>query len=300
MRKHLRVRSRRSDHDRNDRSEVTVAKQRVYELARDLGRESKEVLARAQELGLDVKTASSGLDEDAGALVRLSFEETDRASAEAPGSAELEATEARPDGSAEQDAVGAVAAEDVPEPETAEAPIGEAVDVEPAGDATGGNDRVLLLEPGITAHDFARMVGTRTGDVVRELMSMGELVPGGGTIPTGALERLGTTFGYEVLVADVEEVEEEVGPQRYPRRIRRRPGQPRISTTGGDGHGPRRPRQDPGPGHHPQGQRDRWGSRGDHPAHRCVPSVTGREHDHLHRYARPRSVHRAPSSRAQT
>jgi translation initiation factor IF-2 len=214
MRKHLRVRSRRSDHNRNDRSEVTVAKQRVYELARDLGRESKEVLARAQELGLDVKTASSGLDEDAAALVRLSFEETDRASAEAPGSAELEATEARPDGSAEQDAVGAVAAEDVPEPETSEAPIGEAVEVEPAGDATGGNERVLLLEPGITAHDFARMVGTRTGDVVRELMSMGELVPGGGTIPTGALERLGATFGYEVLVADVEEVEEEVGPQR--------------------------------------------------------------------------------------
>ena len=71
MQNHLRVRSRRSDHDRNDRPEVTVAKQRVYELARDLGRESKEVLARAQELGLDVKTASSGLDEDAAALVRL-------------------------------------------------------------------------------------------------------------------------------------------------------------------------------------------------------------------------------------
>jgi translation initiation factor IF-2 len=39
-----------------------VAKQRVYELARDLDLESKVVLARAQELGIDVKTASSGLD----------------------------------------------------------------------------------------------------------------------------------------------------------------------------------------------------------------------------------------------
>ncbi|MCB1245632.1 MAG: translation initiation factor IF-2 N-terminal domain-containing protein, partial [Acidimicrobiia bacterium] len=42
-----------------------MAKVRVYELARELGEESKEVLARAQELGIDVKTASSGLDEEA-------------------------------------------------------------------------------------------------------------------------------------------------------------------------------------------------------------------------------------------
>ena len=38
--------------------------QRVYELARDMGLDSKEVLARAQELGIEVKTASSGLAED--------------------------------------------------------------------------------------------------------------------------------------------------------------------------------------------------------------------------------------------
>ena len=61
-----------------------MAKQRVYELARDLGLESKDVLARAQELGIEVKTASSGLDEDATALVRLSYEET---AAESPGAA---------------------------------------------------------------------------------------------------------------------------------------------------------------------------------------------------------------------
>ncbi|VAW06049.1 hypothetical protein MNBD_ACTINO02-263, partial [hydrothermal vent metagenome] len=41
-----------------------MAKSRIYELARELGRESKEVLERAQELGLPVKTASSGLDEE--------------------------------------------------------------------------------------------------------------------------------------------------------------------------------------------------------------------------------------------
>jgi translation initiation factor IF-2 len=41
---------------------------RVYELARELGLESKDVLERAQELGIEVKTASSGLDDDSEAL----------------------------------------------------------------------------------------------------------------------------------------------------------------------------------------------------------------------------------------
>ena len=48
---------------------------RVYELARELGLESKDVLARVIELGIDVKTASSGIADDDAALVRLSYEE---------------------------------------------------------------------------------------------------------------------------------------------------------------------------------------------------------------------------------
>jgi len=49
---------------------------RVYELARELGVESKEVLARAAELGITVSSASSGLDEDTVAFIRLAFEES--------------------------------------------------------------------------------------------------------------------------------------------------------------------------------------------------------------------------------
>ena len=52
-----------------------MAKQRIYELARTLGLKSKEVLTRAQELGIAARTASSGLEEDEAALVTLSFEE---------------------------------------------------------------------------------------------------------------------------------------------------------------------------------------------------------------------------------
>jgi hypothetical protein len=48
---------------------------RVYELARDLGLESKDVLARVHELGIEAKTASSGIGDDDAALVRLSYDE---------------------------------------------------------------------------------------------------------------------------------------------------------------------------------------------------------------------------------
>ena len=67
-----------------------MAKTRIYELARTLDIESKDVLARAQELGLEVKTASSGLDEDEAELVRLSYQEDAAAEQPAP-EAEAEA-----------------------------------------------------------------------------------------------------------------------------------------------------------------------------------------------------------------
>jgi translation initiation factor IF-2 len=172
-----------------------VAKQRVYELARELGRESKDVLARAQELGIEVKTASSGLDEDATALVALSFDE-----------------EATP-----EPETAPAAADVTPEPEVAPEPevVGEA-ETAPETPPAPTDDRVLLVEQGITVQDFARMIGTRNGNVTKELMSMGEMVPGGGTIPAGAIEPLGKVFGYDVLVTEgEEEPEEDTAPKRH-------------------------------------------------------------------------------------
>ena len=180
-----------------------MAKIRVYELARDLGRESKDVLERAQELGLEVKTASSGLDEEAVALVRVSYD----------------------------DATGTVSAEeptpvaDQPTPAAAEtAPVGDetppaAAETAPVGDeappADGDEERVLLVEPGITVHELARMIQIRTAEIVKTLMFMGEMVPGGGEIPVKALEPLGKELGWEFLVAEADEEEVDEGRQRH-------------------------------------------------------------------------------------
>ena len=168
-----------------------MAKTRVYELARELGRESKDVLSRARELGIEVKTASSGLDEDAAALVRSSYDDEKPSVVEEPSIA------------AEPPAVSSEPAKD------------EDGDSEPSDDedelsqADGGDDeeKVLLVEPGITVHDLARMIQIRTAEIVKTLMFMGEMVPGGGEIPVAAIEPLGRELGWELLVAESDEEE---------------------------------------------------------------------------------------------
>ncbi len=226
-----------------------MAKQRIYELARIMGLESKEVLARAQELGLDVKTASSGLEEDEAALVTLSFEETGQTEAAAVPAAEA-VVEVAADEVVEEEALVEAAAAEVaavapdvdpvaapplveePAPSSSEAP----------SEVADGEDRILIVQQGVTAHDFARLVGARTGDVVRELMQMGELIPGGGQIPEDSIEALGKIYGLDVLVEEAEVVEEEEVLQRSiveyeddPATLRARP--PVVTVMGHVDHG---------------------------------------------------------------
>jgi len=142
------------------------------------------VLARAQELDIEVKTASSGLDEGAAALVRMSFDDT----TETPE--EIESAPVTP-------------------------PVAED-DVNDSGTLAPEEEKVLLVEPGVTVHDLARLLKIRTAEIVKTLMFMGEMVPGGGEIPVDAIERLGQELGWEILVAESDEEEEEdTGRERF-------------------------------------------------------------------------------------
>ncbi len=71
-----------------------MSKKRLYEIAKELGKESKEVVARAKELGLDVKSHSSSVEEAVAAKIAASFK-----SAAAP---KAEAKPAAPKASAEK------------------------------------------------------------------------------------------------------------------------------------------------------------------------------------------------------
>ncbi len=171
-----------------------MAKQRVYELARELGLESRDVLERAQELGVEVKTASSGLDDDSVALVRLSYEE----------GAGRPSPVASPESDPEEDAVS----DELP---------AAGVEAEVEEELEAAEEKVLLVEAGLTTHELARMTQTRTVLIVQALMEMGEMVPADGTIPTGAIEALGRKFGYDLLVAesDEESADEDQGTTRH-------------------------------------------------------------------------------------
>jgi len=192
-----------------------VAKVRVYELARELGHESKDVLERARDLGIEVKTASSGLDEEAVALVRMSYEEASKTATEADVTTAVDPSEEP------QPAVDESAASDeervVTEAHTEEEASTVTDDGEDEGEDEGEDqdDKVLLVEPGITVHELARMVKIRTAEIVKTLMFMGEMVPGGGEIPLKAIEPLGRELGWELLVAESDEEEEEQGRQRH-------------------------------------------------------------------------------------
>ena len=50
-----------------------MSKKRLYEIAKELGKESKEVVARAKELGLEVKNHASSVEAAAAEKIVASF-----------------------------------------------------------------------------------------------------------------------------------------------------------------------------------------------------------------------------------
>ena len=56
-----------------EEEDIICLKKRLYEIAKELGKESKEVVARAKELGLDVKSHSSSVEAAAAEQIAASF-----------------------------------------------------------------------------------------------------------------------------------------------------------------------------------------------------------------------------------
>jgi translation initiation factor IF-2 len=140
---------------------------RVYELARDLGVDSKDLLQQAQDLGIEVKTASSGLDEEAAELLRL-----------AVAGDEPEAVE-----EAEPEAPEAIAEAAEPEPEP-----------EPELD-------IVSIPSGASVTVFAEALGVPAKDVVGRLLTMGQPVGAGQTMPPELIDEVAEAFGF---IVDVE------------------------------------------------------------------------------------------------
>jgi translation initiation factor IF-2 len=154
-----------------------VAKVRVYELARELGIESKEVLDQAQALGVAAKTASSSVAESDADLIRLAISES-RA----------------PTGEAQPEAVP------VPEPEVE--PVREPAPVPPPEREI----RVVAIKAEATVADVAEALGESPANLVKALIARGVLVGVGAPMPPDHLEAVAESFGAMVEVEKVAEV----------------------------------------------------------------------------------------------
>ena len=88
-----------------------MSKKRLYEIAKELGKESKEVVARAKELGLDVKSHSSSVEEAVAAKIAASFKPAAAPKAEAKPAAPKASAEKKAEKS--EPAKPAVAKEEV-------------------------------------------------------------------------------------------------------------------------------------------------------------------------------------------
>lgn len=105
-----------------------MSKKRLYEIAKELGKESKEVVARAKELGLDVKSHSSSVEEAVAAKIAASFKPAAAPKAEAKPAVPKASTEKKAEKS--EPAKPAVAKEEA-KPAEAVAPKAEKVAAKP-------------------------------------------------------------------------------------------------------------------------------------------------------------------------
>ncbi|MFP5333419.1 MAG: translation initiation factor IF-2 [Acidimicrobiia bacterium] len=167
-----------------------MAKVRIYEIARDLDLESKDVLEKALELGYDVKTASSSVEEGDADLIKLAFDDsgTDAVVSE-PGVASEEETPA---------------AEPEPEPAAA-APSAEPED-------TGTSDiGIATVHVGMTVAEFAEAIGVGAGEIVKALMLRGRPAGAAAQMPSDMFEEIAETFDVIVDITDAP-VAEPAGP----------------------------------------------------------------------------------------
>ena len=174
---------------------------RVYELARDLGLESKDLLARVHELGIEAKTASSGISDDDAALVRLSYDEE-----KAPPAPAAVAVDA----GVPVVIVPEVPADLVEEEEEEEAPKakGKGRDHRRGAEPEAPQPRRAVTVPeGITVQELSDLIRRPVGLIVRELVTRGRMAGATQPVPTDLLPAVGEAMGYDITIAKAAVVE---------------------------------------------------------------------------------------------
>jgi translation initiation factor IF-2 len=208
---------------------------RVHELAKELGVASKDILAALEEMGLGGRTASSAVPEEAIPRLRASGGKT------VPGVKPKTATveplpERRPEPRAAPEKAAA------PEPggdgsgdgKVAEAEA-EAAEVEVAPEPVAARP-VLKVARGSSAQDLAEKTGRSPAEIIKALLTMGEMVTSATqSLSDDTIELLGAEFSFEPQIVGVEEEEEAEEEEVDESRLAPRP--PVVTVMGHVDHG---------------------------------------------------------------